>query len=49
MLFSQPDANLVIASKAVRGLEFCLQGCQGGRSDTLADGRLGPLLAQCLV
>jgi hypothetical protein len=49
MLLSQPDPNLVIAGKAVRVLEFFLQGCQGGRGDTLVARGHGPLIAQGVV
>src|SRR5262245_55064079 len=49
MLLGQPETNLVIAGKAVRVLEFCLQGRQGGRGDALAQGRARDLVTEHLV
>jgi len=49
MLLGYPGPNLAIAGKAVRVLEFVLQGRQGSRGDTLVARGYGPLLAQGLV
>ena len=49
MLLGQPDANLVIASKAVRVIELFLQGCQGRGSDALVDRGYGHLIAEGVV
>jgi hypothetical protein len=49
MLLGQPETNLVIAGKAVRVLEFFLQGRQGWRGDALAQGRPRDLITEHLV
>jgi hypothetical protein len=46
---SQPAPNLVIASKAVRGLELFVQGRQGCRGDALPQGRPRDLLVQHVI
>lgn len=48
-LLGQPGANLVIAGKAVRVMQFFLKSRQGRRGDPLVDGGLGPLIAQGVV
>jgi len=49
MLLGQPETHLVIAGKAVRVLEFFLQGCQGCFGDALAQGRPRDLIPEHLV
>jgi hypothetical protein len=49
MLLGQPDANLMIAGKAVWVLEFVLQCRQGCRGDTLVARGHGPLIVQGVV
>ena len=49
MLLGQPETNLVIAGKAVRVLELCLQGHQGCRGNALAQGRARDLVTEHLV
>ena len=49
MRLGQPDLNMAISGKAVRVLEFGLQGCEGRRGDTLVDRREGALIAQGAV
>src|ERR671939_2008119 len=49
MLLGQPNAKLVIAGKAVRVLEFFLQGRQGWRRDVLPQGRPRDLIGQHVV
>jgi hypothetical protein len=46
MLLGQPDANVVIASKAVRIVQFFLEGRQRRRGNTLVDRGQGHLIAE---
>jgi hypothetical protein len=49
MCFSSPHANLVIAGKAVRLLEFVLPRGEGGIREAPADGRGGNVVVERLV